>query len=69
MSEKMFRFSQDGADFYNESEAESEFGKHVWSAPYRVKDFDMHKAAQARVDFLRHLRDRGISPDLVEFVS
>lgn len=41
----MSTIHQDGKDFYNQD------GLLIWSAPYKVGDFDINAASQARMDF------------------
>ena len=52
---------QDGADFYSEN-----YG-HVWTAPFKVLDFDMEGAQRARNEFINWAADMGYIVEFEEY--
>lgn len=49
---------QDGADFYIREEGGPDSVLEVWSAPFKVSDFDMDAANRARGLFESHMTGR-----------
>lgn len=49
------RIEQDGAHFYD-----ADTGQLVWSAPFRVRDFDVPAAQRARAAFKEWAREAGV---------
>jgi len=46
--------TQDGADFYGPD-------GYLWTAPQTVSDSDLDQARLARIDFVRHQRELGVT--------
>lgn len=54
---------QDGADFYcDEDGCENDLSRKIWSAPFKVTDFDLTRAQWAREEFVRVMRSHNIEP-------
>lgn len=51
---------QDGADFYG-TPVGNDWARHIWTAPFKVHDFDMPAAERARAAFIAWCAEQGIA--------